>query len=111
MTSISEKQFDEALGFSVFSSELDLEARFQHKGESVVDWNYNKDPEIIQREKDRIDRDNLQSQHGDTGEFYDQVSDLKESSRFLKKSFLLVLSRSQAPSQTVPGFSRDAYCP
>lgn len=93
MTSISEKQFDEALGFSAYSSELDLEARFQHKGEKRPDWNYNKDPEIIQREKDRIDRDNLQSKHGDTAESYDQVSELKLSSRFHKNGFLLVLSR------------------
>lgn len=86
MTMISEKQFDEALGFSVFSSELDLENKFQHKGENITDWNYNKDPELIQREKDRIERDNLQSKHGDTAEYYDQVKELKIIYDFLYSS-------------------------
>lgn len=73
MTNISEKQFDEALGFSVYTSEFDLEARFDHKGQTIIDWDYNRDPELIHREKDRIERDNLQSKNGDTAEFYDQV--------------------------------------
>lgn len=93
MTSISEKQFDEALGFSVFSSELDLEAKFEHKGHNIIDWNYNKHPELIQREKDRIERDNLQSKHGDTAEYYDQVIQLTNTSELFNHTIFLVLSR------------------
>lgn len=73
MSMISDKQFDEALGFLSFAHEIHVEGRLPKKRENVVDWNYNKDPEIIQREKERVERSNLQSKHGDTAEFYDQV--------------------------------------
>lgn len=74
MSRISEKQFDEALGFTSFSYEFDLEGRIpKHNPRDYPDWDYNKNPEIIQREKERIERSKLQSNDGETREFYDQV--------------------------------------